>query len=274
MQWQWLKPLKKLADIVSGLLLMVTSEARSHAALKPTCQPFSALLTVTPAVAAINTPRLLTITAYFPLGCGPTGATAATITENGTKLLDVCLNRPAPELAICDLVLVPYTVEMTYTPLEAGNMPLRMVTSDGVLVGSFVIMTRGAGSDQAHFDVTGNWINPATRETGLALVADSARSAAVIGTWDFFDHEGVSRRYSIEGVHWNEPDVEAEGAIFETTGGGASTPSAELINLSQVSSSQLGMARITFNGRDCARIFALGFGGNVLFTSNLVRSTF
>jgi len=38
--------------------------------------------------------------------------------------------------------------------------------------------------------------------------------------------------------------------------------------------SQLGLARITFHGLNSARIFAVGFGGNVLFTSNLVRTNY
>lgn len=273
MHWQWFKPLKQLREIVSGLAFMSAGAVGSHAALRPTRKPFSALLGVSPPVAGVNTPRLLTVTAYFPLGCGPTNATVASVTEAGVRMLDVHLDTPDPDLAFYDLVLVPYTVEMIYTPSEEGDLPVRMMTSDGVLVGELVVVTRDPASDDAQFDVTGKWIDPAAKETGLALVSDSPRNDSVVGTWNFHDYQGVSRRYSIQSVHWNEPDVEAEGAIFETTASAAIAASLEASNTAQASSHQLGLARITFHGRDCARIFALGFGGNVLFTSNLIRST-
>lgn len=271
--WQWFKPLKQLREIVSGLALMSAGAPGNHAALRPTRKPFSALLGVSPPIAGVNTPRLLTVTAYFPLGCGPTDATVASVTEAGVRMLDVHLDTPDPDLAFCDVVLVPYTVEMIYTPSEEGDLPVRMMTSDAVLVGEFVVVTRGAASDDGQFDVTGKWIDPAAKETGLAFVSDSPRNDSVVGTWNFHDYHGVSRRYSIQSVHWNETDVEAEGAIFETTASGVNTPSPDQVSPPPVSATQLGLARITFHGRDCARIFALGFGGNVLFTSNLIRST-
>lgn len=265
----WFEPLKNLKQIFAGMTLMSSSAASTHAA-SPTGKPFSALLDVTPSIAAANTPRLLTITAYFPLGCGPTDATLASVTTDGARSLEVRLDTPSTDFAACALVLVPYTVEISYTPTEVGDLPVRIMSRDGVLAGESVVVTRASKGDDAQFAVTGKWIDPAMKETGLALTADSPRNDAVVGTWNFHDYQGVSRRYSIQSVHWNEPDVEAEGAIFETTASAAIAPS---IDLPQASAHQLGLARITFHGRDCARIFALGFGGNVLFTSNLIRST-
>lgn len=272
LHWQWFRPLRQLGEIVAGMALMSTGSVGKRAPVNPARMPFSASLGVTPPIAAANAPRLLAITAYFPLGCGPTDATVSKTTVDGVRTLEVRLDKPGPDFAFCDLVLVPYTVELTYTPSEEGDLPVRMLTSDGVLVGDSVVMTRGTKGDGAQFDVTGKWIDPASKETGLAFVADSPSNESVVGTWNFHDYQGVSRRYSIESVHWNEPDVEAEGAIFETTVNSVSAPSPDLPP--PVPANQLGLARITFHGRDCARIFALGFGGNVLFTSNLVRTTF
>jgi hypothetical protein len=68
------------------------------------------------------------------------------------------------------------------------------------------------------------------------------------------------------------PNVEAEGAIFETTSSNVTAPSPDVPIATQMVANQVGLARIMFHGLDSARIFALGFGGNVLFTSNLVRS--
>ena len=265
----WFEPLKNLRQIFAGMTLMSSGAASSHAA-SPRGKPFSALLGVTPSIAAANTPRLLTITAYFPLGCGPTDATLASVTADGARRLEVRLDTPGTDFAACALVLVPYTVEITYTPTEVGDLPVRIMSRDGVLAGESVVVTRACKGGDAQFEVTGKWIDPAAKETGLAFVSDSPRNDAVVGTWNFHDYHGVSRRYSIQSVHWNEPDVEAEGAIFETTASAAIAPASEA---PQTPAHQLGLARITFHGRDCARIFALGFGGNVLFTSNLIRST-
>ena len=283
-QWHrpWFERIKYFKEIVCGMSLMSSGSLVGRAEATPTRVPFSASLGVTPTIAHINTPRQLTITAYFPLGCGPTDATVSSVVLEGIRVLEVRFDTPSPDFAFSDLVLVPYTVELTYTPSEAGDLPVRMVTSDGVAVGESVVMTRCSKGDDAQFDITGKWIDPATKETGLAFVPDSPRNNAVIGTWNFHDHQGVSHRYSIESVHWKEQDVEAEGAIFETTAvdtavaaAAASTaPSPDIANPVPALANQVGLARITFHGLHSARIFALGFGGNVLFTSNLVRTTF
>jgi hypothetical protein len=271
--WHWGDRLRQLKEIVSGMSLMSTHAGGDRASATSAHTPFSASLGVAPSIATINTPRRLTITAYFPLGCGPTDATVSTVCEEGNDVLDVHLDCHNPDFAFCDLVLVPYTVELTYTPSVAGSLPVRILTSDGVTVGGSVVKTRGAGSGEVEFDVTGKWIDPAGKAIGLALLPDSPTSNAVVGTWNFDDCQGVSRRYSIQSVHWKEPDVEAEGAIFETTLNDSSGPSPDLVSRPGDSTTQLGLARITFHGLNSARIFALGFGGNVLFTSNLVRST-
>jgi hypothetical protein len=272
--WQrhWFGQLKYLKDIVAGMALMSAHADVKNAQSRPGRAPFSASLGVMPSIASVNTPRLLTITAHFPFGCGPTDATVVVAMDNGIPYLDVRLNSPNPDFAFSDLVLAPYTVEVTFTPSQAGDLPVRMLTSDGVLVGESIVMTRAAKGDDSQFDVTGKWIDPASKETGLAFVPDSPRNDSVVGTWNFHDYQGVSRRYSIESVHWKEPNVEAEGAIFETTPSNANAPSPDLPTPVPPMTNQLGLARITFHGLDSARIFALGFGGNVLFTSNLVRS--
>ena len=270
---QWFRPLKHFKEIVSGWALMSTASGSKRAQSMLSHMPFSASLGVMPTIAGTNTPRLLTITAFFPLGRGPASATVSTVTEAGLNILEVHLDMPNPDFAFCDLALVPYTVEVVFTPSEAGDLPVRMMTSDGALVGESVVMTRGTKRGDAQFDVTGKWIDPATKETGLAFVADSPSQDAVVGTWNFHDYQGVSHRYSIESVHWKEPDVEAEGAIFETTPSCTIAPSPDVASATQIVANQVGLARIMFSGLDSARIFALGFGGNVLFTSNLVRST-
>lgn len=267
----WFEPLMNLREIISGISLMSTGAGGRRSSARPMRVPFSASLGVTPIIATTNTPRLLTITAHFPLGCGPTNATVSSAESNGVRVLEVRFDTPSPDFAFTDLILVPYTLEVTYAPSEAGDLPVRMMTSDGVHVGESVVMTRSARGDGAQFDVTGKWIDPASSETGLAFVPDSPRNNAVVGTWDFHDHQGVCRRYSIQSVQWKEQDVEAEGAIFDTTPNSPNVPSRDLVSLQPNSSSQLGLARITFHGLNSVRIFALGFGGNVLFTSNLVR---
>ena len=269
----WFMPLYQLKALFLGLMLMSAGTSNKRAMASPVRTPFAGSLSVVPSVAVANMPRLLTVTAYFPIGRGPCAASVAMIDRDGVRILEVRLDSPNPDFAFSDLVLAPYTVELSYTPAAEGNLPVRIVTSDGVLVGESLIMTRDTKGHGAQFDVTGKWIDPATKETGLAFVVDSPSQDSVVGTWNFHDYQGVSHRYSIEGVHWKEPDVEAEGVIFETTVNNAAAPSPDLPNAQPVTSNQLGRARITFHGLESARIFALGFGGNVLFSSNLIRAT-
>lgn len=271
--WQWLDPILRLKELVSGMTLMSADSIRKRATAAPARVPFSASMDVAPSIASINTPRQLTITAYFPLGCGPTDASVSSVTIEGVRSLEVRFDRPSPDFAFCDLVLVPYAISLTYVPTEAGDLPVRMMTSDDVAVGESVVVTRCARDNDAHFDVTGRWIDPAARETGLAFMPDSPRNNNVVGTWNFHDHQGLCHRYSIQGIRWREQDVEAEGAIFEMSPCGASAPSRDLVMPLPAGANQLGNARITFYGLNSARIFALGFGGNVLFTSNLERTT-
>ena len=271
---QWFDPRERLRDLISGLSLMSASSFRKQTATVSKRIPFSASLQVAPAIATVNAPRVLTITAYFPLGRGPTDASVARVSIDGLETLEIRLDSPSPDFAFSDLVLVPYTVTLTYAPTETGDLPVRMLTSDNVPVGESVVVTRRARGDHAQFDVTGRWIDPASHETGLAFVPESPPDNHVVGTWNFHDHQGECHRYSIQSVHWRQQDVEAEGAIYETTAWSATAPSTELAMPPLVAASQLGLARITFHGLNSARIFALGFGGNVLFTSNLVRTTF
>ena len=251
--------------------MMMAGPAANHVAAAARV-PFSASLCVTPTIANVDVPRLLTITAHFPLGCGPTCANATCVTTDGVRILEVRVDTHSPDFAFSDLVLVPYTVELTHAPSEAGDLPVRMLTADGVVIGESVVMTRNTQGDNTHFEITGKWVDPGSKETGLALVPDSLHNNVVVGTWNFPDQQGVLRHYSIQSVHWKAQDVEAEGAIFEATPGNETAPSPDFARALPTTASQLGLARITFHGINSARIFALGFGGNVLFTSNLVRT--
>ncbi len=266
---------QQVKEILAGMTLMTGSAASGRTEVTSSARvPFFAVLSVMPAIAHVNTPRMLTITAHFPLGCGPGSATASVVSIGGTNVLEVCFDQPSPDFAFSDLVLVPYTVELTYTPSEPGDLPVRMITADGATVGESVVMTRNHRGEDTRFDVTGKWIDPSADENRLALVADEPSSNAVVGIWNFHDHQGVCRQYAIQSVHWKQANVEAEGAIFDTTPSIATAPSPDLAGAAAATASQLGLARITFHGLNSARIFALGFGGNVLFTSNLVRTNY
>ncbi len=134
--------------------LLARGSTASHASVTPTRVPFSASLIVSPTIGQINAPRLLTVTAYFPLGRGPTDATVSAVTLDGVQVLELRFDTPSPDFAFSDLVLVPYTVEMTYSPSEAGDLTVRMMTSDGVPVGASVVMTRHAKVGGTQFEVT------------------------------------------------------------------------------------------------------------------------
>lgn len=134
--------------------LLARGSTASHASVTPTRVPFSASLIVSPTIGQINAPRLLTVTAYFPLGRGPTDATVSAVTLDAVQVLELRFDTPSPDFAFSDLVLVPYTVEMTYSPSEAGDLTVRMMTSDGVPVGASVVMTRHAKVGGTQFEVT------------------------------------------------------------------------------------------------------------------------
>lgn len=268
-RWHWPKALLRIREVVSAMALMSADRNQQGQPVEARC-PFSAMLGVKPVVDVVDMPRLLTVTANFPLGCGPTAATMSRVQIEGQEVLEVRLDCANPDFAFSDLVLVPYSVELSYIPHVVGELPVRIVTTDGARVAESFIVTKAAKSRNGEFDVTGKWIDPASAGTALALGVETER--AVVGTWRVEDHEGVAHRYSIEGVQWKQTDVEAEGMIFETTLGVESAPSPDLPQSANQPRSPLGLARIRFHGQNCARVFALGFGGNVLFTSNLVRS--
>jgi len=278
-QAQWGKQLRQrflqIKDLLSGISLMADSAAsgRTEVAI-PARVPFFAVLGVTPALAHVNVPRLLTITAHFPLGCGPRSATASVVSAGGYSVLEICFDQPGPDFAFSDLVVVPYTVELSYTPSEVGDLPVRMITADGVMVGESVVMTRNHRDENTKFDIAGKWNDPSAEENRLALVPDAPSSSAIVGIWNFHDQQGICRQYAIQSVHWKQANVEAEGAIFDTTPSAVTAPSPDVACAGSAMVSQLGLARITFHGLNSARIFAVGFGGNVLFTSNLVRTNY
>ena len=128
--------------------LLGVGSAAFHASTTPKQLPLSALLAVFPIIGQINAPRLLTVTAYFPLGRGPTDAKASTVTLDGVQILEMRFETPSPDFA-SELALVPYTVEVTYTPSKVGDLPVRMLTSDGVPMGTSVVMTRNANGGVA-----------------------------------------------------------------------------------------------------------------------------
>lgn len=268
-RWHWPQAFARIREVVSSMALMSADTNQQAQPVGARC-PFSAMLGVKPGVGVVGVPRLLTVTANFPLGCGPTSANMNSIEIDGQNVLEVRLDCANPDFAFSDLVLVPYSVELTYVPEALGELPVRIVTRDGALVAESLIVTKATKSRNGEFDVTGKWIDPASAATALALGVEDER--AVVGTWRVEDHEGVAHRYSIESVQWKETDVEAEGVIFETTVVAANAPSPDLPVSPNQLRNPLGLARIRFHGQNCARVFALGFGGNVLFTSNLVRA--
>ena len=155
-QWlrPWLKRLQTFNAFISSMPLLVNGSTASHASETPTRVPFSASLVVSPTIGQINAPRLLTVTAHFPLGRGPRDATFSAVTLDGVQTLEVRFDMPSPDFAFSDFVWVPYTVEMTYSPSEAGDLTVRVMTSDGIPVGASVVMTRHAKVGVAQFDAT------------------------------------------------------------------------------------------------------------------------
>ncbi len=254
---QLLQRLMQVKGLFSGMSLMTGAAAAVRSeATSPVGMPFFAVLSVMPAIAHVDAARLLSITAHFPLGCGPRSATASLVSVGGTNVLEICFDQPIPDFALSDLVVVPYTVEVTHTPSEAGDLPVRMVTADGATVGESVVMTRNRRGEDTQFDVTGKWIDPSADENRLALVPDAPSSNAVVGIWSFHDHQGVRRQFSIQSVHWKQANVEAEGAIFETTPSAVSAPSPDLAGAASATACQLGQARIRVvvqHGVSCLR---------------------
>lgn len=235
--------------------------------------PQTASMQVTPLVAAVGASRQISITSYWPLGCGPTEVTVDTRDVNSTRTLVIRL--ALPRLVPCALFVVPYSHVVHYTPIFEGDLRIVVVSNYGDLVTSQgSLKTRDLDGSYSQFDITGLWSDSANYGSGLTFVHGRRRfrSDQVFGTWFLYDINGAPRWYTIQDVVWKPGGIEAEGNIYEAEATAHSCP-PELAACPNIYARvmPLGRARIVFQNDRNARVFVSGVGGNVLFMSNLVR---
>lgn len=256
-----------------GLAGVATSPAAMAKSSAANPSAFNTVLGLSPQIASINVPRTLSITTYWPFHCGPTNATLVSADVDLTNTLVVTLDRNQDWAPDCAANVVPYTFDVSYTPTREGDLRVMVITTAGEYLGETTLVTRNAPSARSQFDVTGAWCDPATNGSGLTILHSHARGDTVFGTWFVYDVNGMPRWYSIQDVRWKEGGTEAEGTLYEA-GGVAYDSLPETGGCPALSAfvNQLGRARLVFQTPHSARVYAIGFTGSVLFTSNVVRA--
>lgn len=170
-----------------------------------TLRPQQAIVTITPAVAAPDTPRTITVNGIWPNGCVP-GNPAIERDPLKTNTLVFKLYVPQT-LVACTQALTPYQEQQTYTPREAGVERIVVLTNDGQLLGEGQVITQAQGKAHSSVNLTGEWHAPDTVGSGLFLSHSFTGSDALFGGWFYYDEEGHGRWGSVQMGSWQSPTV-------------------------------------------------------------------
>jgi hypothetical protein len=228
-------------------------------------------VTVTPATAAANVSRTVTITVWAPSGCGPRNARLDTSQVNAARVLVVAVD-PGLAPAPCVLLLVPHVFNLMFTPQNEGELKVLAVTTRGAWLTETTLVTRDTPTLRSRFDLTGMWYDPATNGSGLTFVHAAPRNDAVFGTWFLYDAQRNPRWYTIQNVFWKPGGLEAEGVLYSASAAINVCP-LTIIGCPTAATliAPMARARIAMQSATTARIEALRPDGSVIFSSNIVK---
>ena len=170
-----------------------------------TLRPQQAIVTVTPAVAAPDTPRTVTVNGLWPNGCVPGNPS---IERDPLKTNTLVFKLYVPQtLVACTQALTPYEERQSHTPREAGVERIVVLTNDGQLLGEGQIITQAQGKAHSSVNLTGEWHAPDTLGSGLFISHSFTGSDALMGGWFYYDEEGQGRWGSVQMGSWESPTV-------------------------------------------------------------------
>ena len=163
-----------------------------------------AIVSVTPAVAAPDTPRTVTVNGMWHDACVPGNPSIEV--DPATNALVFKLYVPQT-LVACAQVLTPYQAQQSYTPRQDGVQRIVVLTNDGRLLGEGQMITHAQGKAHSSVNLTGEWHAADTLGSGLFLVHNFSGSDALLGGWFYYDNDGHARWGSLQMGSWSSPTV-------------------------------------------------------------------
>jgi hypothetical protein len=251
-------------------LFAVASAFAQSGPTGPTPPPYTPVITVTPAVAAVGVERQITVSGQWPSGCIPQGITPLREAASLTRALPIRLEIPLT-LVACTAAITPYSYSTTFTPTTSGDYRLIVYGNDGLTSHEVLMTVRSTDPNRALYNLTGSWFDPATSGSGVVFIHGYSTTDTVFGAWFMYGQNGEARWYSIQEGRWRDA-TEWNGTLYETT----AAPQSCENNLSVCplpfrNLRRVGTARITMSGRFDVKLEALTTAGNPLFSSTLVK---
>ena len=197
-------------SLVLGAALLGPSCALAQTA-KLTIAPDRAMVSVTPAVAAPNTVRTITVNGMWHDACPPGNPTIEE--DRPANTLVFKLHVPQT-LVACAQAFTPYQEQHTYTPTQGGVQRIVVLTNDGRLLGEGQMITHAQGKAHSSVNLTGEWHAADSLGSGLFLSHNFTGSDTLLGAWFYYDKEGAGRWGSVQMGQWTSPTV-FEGAMLE-----------------------------------------------------------
>ncbi|MEQ1596098.1 MAG: hypothetical protein ABL985_13485 [Casimicrobium sp.] len=146
-------------------------------------------VTVTPAIAVVDTARRIVIRGNWANACPPSTAEIVADTSPTPAQLTVRLNEIFT-FAACAQVITPFTYEVNYTPRVPGVLPVVVVTSGGQKVAEGRMTTVSKDDALAAVNLTGAWFESPTAKSLLMVSHSQTNPDALVGTWTLFDYSG------------------------------------------------------------------------------------
>jgi hypothetical protein len=145
---------------------------------------------IAPAVAAVGTPRVVTVSAVWPNACPPTLDSVAMEPGINPINLIVRFNVPAT-LVACAQVETPFAATVAFTPTRDGDVTVVAITNDERVIAKGRMLTLPAnapGSD----NLSGMWLG--TYASSILMLTHSAgASDSLVGSWNMFARDGTAR---------------------------------------------------------------------------------
>lgn len=176
-----------------------------------TIPPDRVIVSVTPAVAAPDTPRTVTVNGMWHDACVPGNPSIEKARESNALVFKLYVPQT---LVACAQAFTPYQAQQTYTPTQEGVQRIVVLTNDGRFLGEGQIITHAQGKSRSSVNLTGEWHAADSLGSGLFLSHNFTGSDALLGGWFYYDKEGAGRWGSVQMGSWKSPTV-FEGMLLE-----------------------------------------------------------
>lgn len=259
------------AAFVGAMLSLVSVGHAQSGPTGPTPPPFTPVVVITPAVAAVGVERRIVVSGQWPNGCPPVALTATLEGSAFTRALPLRLEVPLT-LVACTTVITSYQFTTTYTPNTAGDYRVIAYALGGTYINEVAMAVQSTDANRSLYNLAGMWYEPRTSGSGLIFAHNYTGTDAVFGAWFLYDQQGLARWYSIQEGRWTN-GTEHIAVLYETVAAPAScSMQVSICPLPFRTLRRVGTVKITMNGRFDAKVDATGFDGTALFSSTVVRN--